>query len=159
MDYKVLIVEDDEDTAVIEAISLKKIGFIVETVGDGNLAIPKMKEFKPNVVILDLELPGKNGLEILQLMFLDPELRDLIIIANTVHMDAKDDLGFSYYAHFQKIKNKEPVMINKLAKDENRHMDLRFVIAQMIGEKFGKVPKKLADWIRRKEGDALHAEN
>lgn len=151
MQYKVLIVEDDEDTADIEAVGLQELGFGVEVVTHGDHAIPKMKEWKPDVVVLDLELPGKNGLQILQEMFLDSELRNLIIIANTIHMDAKDDLGFAYYAHYQRIKNEEPTMINKMAKDDGNYQDIRVAIANMIGQKFGSVPKPLGEFLAKKD--------
>lgn len=147
MPYKVLIVEDDEDTAAIEAISLRQLAFQVEVVHDGSQAIPTMKNWKPDIVILDLELPGKNGAEILKEMFLDPVLKELIIVANTVHMDAKDDLGFSYYVKYVETKNDEPVMINKLAVDENKQFDLRRVIAQLIEKKFGAIPPELTQWL------------
>src|SRR2546421_1592 len=146
MAYKVLIVEDDDETAQIAAISLRKMGFSVDIVNQGDKAVPRMKEWKPEVVVLDLELPGQNGLQILQQMFLDAALRNLVIIANTVHMDAKDDLGFAYYAHFQRTKGEEPVMLNKLAQDEGKHLDLRYAIANMLGEKFGTIPQPLAEW-------------
>src|SRR4051812_14097322 len=73
MQYKILIVEDDEDTAEIEAISLKELGFLVEVVTNGDHALPKMKTWNPDILILDLELPGKNGVEILQEMAQDSE--------------------------------------------------------------------------------------
>ncbi len=153
MQYKVLIVEDDEDTAAIAAMTLTKLGFAVESVQDGSKAIPKMKEWQPHVVVLDLELPGQNGLQILQQMFLDPVLRDLIIIANTVHMDAKDDLGFAFYYHYRKMRNQEPVMINKLQTEDEGGIDLPFAIAQMLGQKFGTLPQQLAYYIRKKYPD------
>lgn len=149
MQYKILIVEDDEDTAVINAISLRELGFLVEIVNNGDHAVPKMKEWEPHVVVLDLELPGQNGVQILRQMFLDPVLKELIIIANTVHMDAKDDLGFSYYYHFQQAKKEEPVMLNKMMTDPDQHVDLRYVIANMIGQKFGTIPIPLMEWLKR----------
>jgi len=149
MQFKILIVEDDDDTAAINAISLRELGFLVEVVNHGDLAIPKMKEWEPHVVVLDLELPGQNGVQILRHMFLDPLLRNLIIIANTVHMDAKDDLGFSYYYHFQQARREEPVMLNKMMTDPDQHMDLRLVIANMLGQKFGAIPQALMDWMQK----------
>ena len=151
MKYKVLVVEDDDDTAAIEAIALRKLNFEVEIVNHGDLAIPKMKEWKPEVVVLDLELPGKNGLQILQEMLLDPDLRNLIIVANTVHMDAKDDLGFAYYAHYQRVKNEEPIMINKIGRDQGKHLDLSYVIVNMIGQKYGHLPQYLGEWLQKRD--------
>ena len=148
--YKVLIVEDDKDTASIEAMTLKKLGFSVEAVHDGNEALPKMKEYKPDIVILDLELPGKNGFQIMMEMLLDAQLRNLIIIANTIHMDAKDDLGFSYYAHYQRTKNEDPMMVNKLQTEGEDQLDLPMAIAELMGQKFGLIPQPLSDYLKKK---------
>lgn len=148
--YKILIVEDDDDTANIVAIALRSLGFDAAIVNNGDDAIPKMKSWEPDIVVLDLELPGKNGAEILMEMFLDDKLKDLIIIANTVHMDAKDDLGFTYYTKFVQNKNEEPVMVNKLSSDESKQFDLRYVIGHMILKKFGALPPAVENWMKKK---------
>jgi len=149
MKYKVLIVEDDEDAASIEAVMLREMDLDVEVVGHGDQAIPKMKEWQPHVVVLDLELPGQSGVQILQQMTLDPTLRDLIIIANSVHIDAKDDLGLAYYVHYQRVKNEEPVMVNKLSNKEEK--DLTSLIGIMIGQKFGQIPRPMGDYLDKME--------
>src|SRR5690349_4290205 len=141
MIYKILIVEDDESTAKIESISLKRLGFETSVVAEGDKAIPKMKEWRPDIVVLDLELPGKNGVEILREMFLDQELRNLIIIANSVHIDAKDDLGFAYYGSYVQQKGQEPVMLNKLQQGEGVEFNLKYVIYELLGKKYGSVPQ------------------
>ena len=150
MQYRILIVEDDKDTASAEAMTLEKLGFYVAVVNHGDQALPKMKEWKPDIVILDLELPGKNGFEILQQMFFDQELRNTIVIANTIHMDAKDNLGFAYYAHYQRIKNEEPMMVNKLQTEGEQQIDLPLAIADMMGQKFRVIPKALGDYLKKK---------
>jgi len=153
MEYKVLIIEDDVAVAEAASSNLRACGLISKVINRGDLAISTLKEWQPHVVVLDLGLPGQSGLQILQQMFLDPDLRDLIIIANTVHMDAKDDLGFAYYYHYRKIKNEEPVMINKLQSTEDRTVDLPLAIAQMLGQKFGSIPKPLAEYLQKKYPD------
>lgn len=61
---KILIVEDDQDLAEWMANYLKKNQFLVELVHDGDLAISVIKSTKPDLVILDINLPGKNGFDI-----------------------------------------------------------------------------------------------
>src|ERR1700694_5111117 len=62
--FNVLIVEDDVDIAALIAHYLEKSGFGAETVSDGGRALARVKESPPDLVILDLMLPGLNGLEI-----------------------------------------------------------------------------------------------
>ncbi|MFN0117961.1 MAG: PleD family two-component system response regulator [Elusimicrobiota bacterium] len=148
MKYKILIIEDDEDTATIQSLSLAPLGFDVEIINHGNKALLFIKQWQPDILILDLELPGKSGVEILQELSKETEFNQMIIIANTIHMDIKDDLGFSYYTHFLKWKNKEPTMINKLSRDESKRADIRHVIATMLMEKFGVLPPAFSQWLK-----------
>jgi len=61
---KVLIIEDDADIAALIAHYLEKAGYGCEVVPDGGRALVRAKESVPELVILDLMLPGLNGLEI-----------------------------------------------------------------------------------------------
>ncbi|WP_018976494.1 response regulator transcription factor [Saccharibacillus kuerlensis] len=62
----ILIIEDEEAIARVLAAYLKKAGFKVERVSDGNLAMQKFEETRPVLVLLDIMLPGMDGWEILQ---------------------------------------------------------------------------------------------
>jgi DNA-binding response OmpR family regulator len=61
---RVLIVEDDEDIAALIAHYLEKSGYTAEIMADGGRALIRARETPPDLVILDLMLPGLNGLEI-----------------------------------------------------------------------------------------------
>jgi CheY-like chemotaxis protein len=108
-----------------------------------------MLEWKPDIVILDLELPGKDGVQILREMFFHNDLRNLIIIANSVHIDSKDNLGFAYYGSYVQSRGEEPVMINKLQQKEGKEFNIKFIIHELLGKKFGSVPKPLEDWVQK----------
>jgi DNA-binding response OmpR family regulator len=60
-----LIVEDDEKLAEILAEAVKSAGYSVRSVQDGREAIRELDTLRPVLVILDLQLPGKPGAEIL----------------------------------------------------------------------------------------------
>lgn len=147
MQYRILIIEDDIVTAELNAISLQKMGLFVHVVNQGNLAIQEMKKWKPHAVVLDLELPGQNGVEILHEMNLDAELRNTIVIAHTIHNNANDSLGFAFFAQYQRTKNEEPMIIEKVEKAMGGWLNLRYALAKRLGEKFGSIPKALSDWI------------
>lgn len=62
---RILIVEDDEAIAGGVALNLKLEGFLPITVQDGKAALEKLKTTPLNLVLLDISLPKKNGLEVL----------------------------------------------------------------------------------------------
>jgi len=61
---RILIVEDDQDIAKLIAHYLQKAGYTSEIVADGGRALAMARETPPDLVILDLMLPGLNGLEV-----------------------------------------------------------------------------------------------
>lgn len=62
----VLLVEDDPDIAAVYAASLRKAGWRVNTVADGLNALQSVWHKKPRLVLLDLQLPGLDGLTVLR---------------------------------------------------------------------------------------------
>src|ERR1043166_2583451 len=79
----VLIVEDDADIAALIAHFLEKSGFRSEIVSDGGRALARATESSPDLVILDLMLPGLNGLEICRALRARDETAALPIIMLT----------------------------------------------------------------------------
>jgi DNA-binding response OmpR family regulator len=67
---RVLVVEDDDDIAQVLQRLLRTEGYEVRTAGDGELALDEAKQFLPDLVILDLGLPGLDGMDVAR------ELRD-----------------------------------------------------------------------------------
>jgi len=63
---KILVVEDEKETLVLLADGLRRLDFTVETSADGKDAIEKVKNFMPDVVVLDIMLPELDGLEVLR---------------------------------------------------------------------------------------------
>jgi DNA-binding response OmpR family regulator len=63
---KVLIVDDDPDILVAVSAALKDTDVTLQTAADGNAAVSKAEEFAPDLVILDIMLPGKSGFLVLE---------------------------------------------------------------------------------------------
>lgn len=63
---RVLIVEDQRDLAALLAHNLRHEGIDVRTVEDGREALPTVRTWQPDLVILDLMLPGLDGFEVLR---------------------------------------------------------------------------------------------
>ena len=64
MQTRVLIVEDDEALARVISDNLRFEGYEVEATGDGNDAITRLRAFQPDIVLLDIMLPNRNGLDL-----------------------------------------------------------------------------------------------
>ncbi len=61
---KVLVVEDEVELATVVASYFKREGYLVETAVDGPSAVARAKEVQPDLIILDLMLPGFDGIEV-----------------------------------------------------------------------------------------------
>jgi len=61
---RILIVEDEEKLAKLEADYLQNAGFATNSLADGDAVVPWVKEQHPDLILLDLMLPGRDGLSI-----------------------------------------------------------------------------------------------
>ncbi|MBZ4672082.1 MAG: two component transcriptional regulator, winged helix family [Deferribacteraceae bacterium] len=68
MSSKILIIEDEEDLREILKFNLEKEGFQVEAVQDANYGLMILEEFIPDIILLDLMLPGLKGQQFLKLI-------------------------------------------------------------------------------------------
>ncbi len=117
MAKKVLIIEDDRLLREMLFRKLEKEGYEVFSVMDGSEAFEKTKEIKPDVILLDLILPGSNGFEILENVKKEPEFKDtpVIVLSNLGQKSEIDkglELGAVDYlvkAHFTPIEVAEKV--------------------------------------------------
>ena len=64
MKSRVLVVDDDPALAEMLTIVLRGEGFDTAVVGDGTRALPAVRDIRPDVVLLDLMLPGMNGIDV-----------------------------------------------------------------------------------------------
>jgi len=104
----ILIIEDDKFLRVLIAKKLAKEGFEVSEAVDGEEGIKKFKEEKPDLVLLDLILPGIDGFEILARMKEDPELAKIpVIILSNLGQEKETEkgiemgaVGYLVKAHF-----------------------------------------------------------
>lgn len=80
---KVLIVEDDMALFNMYSVELKIKGYDVLNVNDGLQAVSKAKDYQPAVILLDIMLPGMNGLNILTELKADSQTVDIPVIMLT----------------------------------------------------------------------------
>ena len=117
--FKLLLVDDEEDFRRATATALSRRGFTVTDAANGDEALEAIKHELPDVVILDLKMPGKSGIETLQ------EIRridaDLPVIILTGHGDleaAMAGIKLDIIDFLQK-----PVDMDRLSKHIHRLMD------------------------------------
>lgn len=79
--YKMLIVEDDLNICELISLYAKKEGFDVEVSNDGADALKKYDVFKPSIIILDIMLPEKDGLEVCRTIREDSDVPIIMLTA------------------------------------------------------------------------------
>lgn len=60
----ILIIDDEEDIRELLKYNLKKEGYLVEVAENGEIGLALMKELKPDLIILDVMMPGMDGIEV-----------------------------------------------------------------------------------------------
>lgn len=87
---RVLVVEDERDIAALVAYHLTKEGYRVRTAEGGSEALEAIASERPDLVLLDLMLPGFSGYEVLAEMRRRPEWGDLPVVILTARKDEAD---------------------------------------------------------------------
>ncbi|MBL7996336.1 response regulator [bacterium] len=80
---QILVVDDDEKALTLTGTFLEKKGFDVDRARDGVEALRKIKNSKPDLLILDLMMPQMSGFEVVDVMRQDPNLKEIPIIILT----------------------------------------------------------------------------
>ncbi len=92
---KVLVVEDEQDVAELIRYNLTKEGYEVRVVANGADAVRQAREFRPDVVLLDVMVPGLNGWEVCRRLKQEAETRAVAVIMVTGRVEEGDRvLGF-----------------------------------------------------------------
>ncbi len=84
---KILIADDEPDILEIIQYNLKNEGYEVATAKNGNDALDLAKRFDPDLIILDIMMPGKTGIEVCNLLRMQPAFNDTLIIFLTALSD------------------------------------------------------------------------
>jgi PAS domain S-box-containing protein len=128
--HRILVVDDNEDAANSLALLLRLMGQEVEVVLDGQAALHRARELRPQLVLLDLGMPGMDGYEVARRLRGDPGLRDSVLVALT-GWGQEEDKRRSQAAGFDRhlVKPPEPDAVRAVLADLNvrfspqRHRD------------------------------------
>jgi DNA-binding response OmpR family regulator len=90
---RILVVEDEEDLAGLLLYNLRAVGHVVEHAHTGAAALGRVKEFRPDLVLLDLMLPDIDGTEVLQAIRRDKDLEHTSVMIVTARGEQADRIA------------------------------------------------------------------
>jgi DNA-binding response OmpR family regulator len=86
---KIMVVDDEENIRFLYKEELEDEGFAVELAKNGEEALEKLPEFKPDLITLDIKMPGMNGIEVLKRI--REQDRELPIVLCSAYGEYKQD--------------------------------------------------------------------
>jgi CheY-like chemotaxis protein len=112
---RILIVEDSSDNMTLFQAVLRLAGHEVTGLPDGTDLLQTLQATPPDLVLLDIQLPGRDGFALLQEIRANRGLRHLPVVALTAHAMAGDEdhaleLGFSGYIT-------KPILVREFARE------------------------------------------
>lgn len=88
----ILVVDDNPTNAKLARVLLASVGYDVTVAGDAEEALDVLRTLHPRLILMDIQLPGMNGLELTRCLKADPTTRDIVILAVTAYAMAGDDV-------------------------------------------------------------------
>jgi CheY-like chemotaxis protein len=88
---RILVVDDEEDIRLLYQEELREAGYQVTVAADGHEALRMVQQGRPDLMIVDIKMPGMDGVELLRRV--REIYRDLPIIICTAYGDFKYDFG------------------------------------------------------------------
>jgi len=90
MPPKVMIVDDDPSIVVVLEFLMEQNGYQVQVARSGEEAIESIPRFQPDLILLDIMLPGIDGYEVCEILRLKPEWRNIRVIFLTAKGNEED---------------------------------------------------------------------
>jgi signal transduction histidine kinase/CheY-like chemotaxis protein len=136
---RILVVDDNRDAARMLTLMLNKHGFVCREAFNGPSALELAEEFAPDAFLLDLGLPGMNGLELAQAIRRIPCFHDSLLIAVSGWDKEEDrrrtrDAGFDH--HFAKpvaFGELQMLLVNRLQPDARLEIPVQAVVVTAAG--------------------------
>ncbi|HPD18337.1 MAG TPA: response regulator, partial [Candidatus Goldiibacteriota bacterium] len=92
MDKLIFVVDDEKDIRELVSVNLKKYGFKSKEFSDGSSMLVALPRIKPDLIILDVMMPGMDGIEITKKLKSDKNYNDIPIIILTAKTDETDKI-------------------------------------------------------------------
>jgi CheY-like chemotaxis protein len=121
-DNPILVVDDNPANRRLAQAVLEGVGHDVHGVPDAEQALEAVASLHPTLILMDIQLPGLDGLELTRRLKADPATRDIVIVATTAYAMPGDELkatdaGCDGYMT-------KPIDIHALRETVSKHLDL-----------------------------------
>jgi CheY-like chemotaxis protein len=94
---RIMIVDDEPDVVAIVGKLLEKEGYEIVGAKDGEDCLEKLKKVKPDLILMDIMMPGMDGWEITKKIKTNPRTKNIPVAMLTVKAEKKDKIkGFHY---------------------------------------------------------------
>lgn len=115
---KILLVDDDPLLVRMYQKKFENDGYIVATAGDGEAALQRVSELKPDLILLDIMMPKINGLKILEIIKNNTATANIPVVLLTnvgsSNEDAQRGLEMGAVAYIVKASNRPKVVVEKV---------------------------------------------
>jgi CheY-like chemotaxis protein len=91
MNEPILVVDDNPDNLKLLVFLLRKNGYRVETAASAEEALVTLETFRPSLILMDIQLPGMDGLELTAHLKGSPSTRDIRIVVVTAYAMKTDE--------------------------------------------------------------------
>lgn len=112
----ILLVDDDLTLREMYDERLKAEGFDIIQASNGDEAMRKAKESKPNIILLDIMMPKVNGFDVLKDLKADPDLKDIPVIVLTALIQDVDHVRAKNWVPPTTLLNQRPCLGKLLLK-------------------------------------------
>lgn len=161
---KILIVDDEQDIVEFLSYSLKSKGYLTASAKDGLEAIRKAKEFQPDLILMDVMMPKKDGVQAVKELRMMPEFEKTIIIFLTALSDERSEIqGLNSGADDYLVKPIKPELLatrisaalRRMKKDEDADEKMNFGDLEINKTKFSITYKEEEIILAKKEFELL----
>lgn len=115
---RVLVVDDDPDIVDYFGSLLEDDGFEVASANRAATALDEVDRFRPDLVVVDVALPGRSGLDLLVTLRRHPEWRRLPVVVVTGNDVVVQDECQSYLGSYSDVRGPDGILAKPIAADE-----------------------------------------
>lgn len=114
MSYRIVVADDDPFIRRLVVFTLKKRGYEIFEAGDGETALALIRRERPDLAVLDVLMPGMNGLEVTQELARDPATTAIPVLILSASAQAVEiEAGFASGARDYLTKPFEPAVLGE----------------------------------------------
>lgn len=130
MPRHILLIDDDKTIAAALTIRLRAVGYEVTAVSDGNKGIVEAADKRPDVILLDIRMPGMDGYEVCQHLKDNPETNKIPVIflsanaTESTRQQAMDVGGFAFISKPYELAEVIDVIKSAMMNHSSEHQNI-----------------------------------